>query len=254
MVPGGMFASGGAGIWGTRHRWLGDGRRGTAGTARAGQEQAAQGQAGRVRAGLDTGGNWHGRFRNRRKRNRRLRDGRDGYGRLRNGRDGYGRLGDRRGTGTPSLDNAQYGFESSSQGWTMAAGSGAFTTIARSTARHFAGQASLAASINATATANYILEVSPPTPAIPAGASVTFHVYIPAGTGLTSIQPYVQEGQSGGFRFTGTSVGAAAFTLDGWTTVTVTVPTNATAILRLGVRFISSGAWMDTVYVDSVSW
>ena len=134
----------------------------------------------------------------------------------------------------------------------MAAGSGPITAIVRSTAQHFAGQASLAASINATAAATFIVEVSPPTPAISAGAAVAFHIYVPAGTGLSSIQPYVLEG--GSFRFTGTNTVAGALTLDGWTTVTVTVPMGAMPILRLGVQFLSSGTWTATVYLDSVSW
>jgi hypothetical protein len=134
----------------------------------------------------------------------------------------------------------------------MAAGSGAFTSIVRSTAQHFAGQASLGASINATSATTFIVEVSPPMPAIAAGASVAFHIYVPAGTGLSSMQPYVLE--SGSFRFTGTNTVAGAFSLDGWTTVTVTVPTNAMPILRLGVQFVSSGTWTDTVYLDGISW
>jgi hypothetical protein len=133
-----------------------------------------------------------------------------------------------------------------------ATGSGTFTNIYRSATQHFAGQESLAGSINATTAITYILEIGPPTPAIPAGAVVTFNVYIPAGTGLTAIQPYVME--TGTFRFTGTNTPAGALVLDGWTTVRVTVPANAAAILRLGVQFLSAGTWMDTVYVDSISW
>ena len=135
----------------------------------------------------------------------------------------------------------------------MASGSGAFTTIERSTAQHYAGGSSLAGLVTAAANGTtYILEVSPPTPAIAAGSLVTFHVFVPTGAMLGFIQPYVLE--TGTFRFTGTKVATAGLARDAWTTVKVTVPAGAAAILRMGVQFGSTGVWTDTVYVDSISW
>jgi hypothetical protein len=98
----------------------------------------------------------------------------------------------------------------------------------------------------------YILEVAPPTPAIPAGAVVTFHVWVPTAAMLTSIQAYVME--TGTFRFTGTSVAGSNLARNAWVKVTVNVPADAASILRLGVQFNSSGTWADTVYLDAVDW
>jgi hypothetical protein len=60
--------------------------------------------------------------------------------------------------------------------------------------------------------------------------------------------------ETGTFRFSGTRITAANITRDGWTTVKVNVPTDAAAILRLGVQFESTGAWTGTVYLDSIDW
>jgi hypothetical protein len=151
-----------------------------------------------------------------------------------------------------SVDDAQYNFEPSIQSWKMAAGGAPFTAIAQSTAQSFAGDTSLAGSVTAVAGKTYILEVSPPTPAIPAGAVVTFHVFAPGAAMLGAIQPYVLE--TGSFRFTGMRTLGANIARDAWTTIKLTVPTGAAAILRLGVQFESTGVWTDTVYVDSISW
>jgi hypothetical protein len=155
------------------------------------------------------------------------------------------------GDATGAADLSKYGFESSVQGWAMA-GNGAWTSIDRSTAVRFAGVASLAASLSAQSGTTYILEVAPPTPAIPPGAIVTFHVRVPATAMLTSIQAYVME--TGTYRFTGTLVAGADLARNAWVKIDVTVPNDAASILRAGVQFESSGTWSDTVYLDAIDW
>ncbi|MES1204833.1 MAG: hypothetical protein ABUS79_02745, partial [Pseudomonadota bacterium] len=154
--------------------------------------------------------------------------------------------------GAAAGDTAHYNFESSNQDWGMAAGGGVITSVARSTAQHFAGVAALAGSMTAVAGKMYIIEVEPPTPPIPPAAVVTFHVYVPASAVLSSIQPYVLE--TGTYRFTGTKTTSANITRNAWTTIRVTVPADAAAILRVGVQFESTGSWSDTVFIDSVDW
>jgi len=96
--------------------------------------------------------------------------------------------------------------------------------------------------------------VAPPTPAIPPGAIVTFHVRVPATATamLTSIQAYVME--TGTYRFTGTLVAGADLARNAWFKIDVTVPNDAASILRAGVQFESSGTWSDTVYLDAFDW
>jgi hypothetical protein len=157
--------------------------------------------------------------------------------------------------GAMAPDTANYNFESSNQAWSMGSGSpGTFTSVARSTTQQFAGQASLAASLSAPAApTHFILEVNPAIPAIPAGSVVTFHVYVPRSAAITAVVAYALEGGPN-YRFDNTFVAAASLARDAWTTVRVTVPADAAAILRIGVRFEMAGAWTGTLYLDSIDW
>ncbi|HEY3783127.1 MAG TPA: glycoside hydrolase family 44 protein [Fimbriimonadaceae bacterium] len=148
-------------------------------------------------------------------------------------------------------DTSQYNFETSAQGWTTSGG--LVGTPATSATEHFVGYQSLAVPITATKSDSQNAYVLSPT--APAGATVTFHVWIPSGCLLSAIQPYVQQGASGGWTFTGTYTALSALKTNAWNTITVTVPTNAvTPLYELGVEFDSSVAWTGTCYVDSVSW
>ena len=151
-----------------------------------------------------------------------------------------------------TADNARYNFEQSIQSWLVPTGTLPFTSLVRSTARSFAGQASLAGTVTATAAAKYQMEVSP-TPAVTAGTTVTFHVFMPRASTIDWIQPYVREGAPG-YRWTGTKVDAEDLAAGAWNTITVTVPADAVNVVVLGVQFHVTAAWTGTVFVDSVDW
>jgi hypothetical protein len=157
------------------------------------------------------------------------------------------------GTGgtTAISDPANYNFEATNQGWGIATGTEPFTTVARSTAQHFAGVASLAGTLSAVAGKNYFLEVAPPVPTIPVNATVTFHVFVPAAAQLTTLRVYLL---SDVFALAFTDTPGTALKRDAWTTTTLVVPPSATSVIRLGVKLFSSGTWTGTVYVDSVDW
>src|SRR2546428_13122621 len=72
--------------------------------------------------------------------------------------------------------------------------------VARSTTRAYRGTASLAVSFNGTAGGTQQAYVA--SPSTPAGRTVTYHVWFPAASQLTSIQPYVQQGAAGGWTWT----------------------------------------------------
>jgi hypothetical protein len=150
-------------------------------------------------------------------------------------------------------DPANYNFESSGQSWGMSMAQGTFTQIGRSTAQHYSGGASLAGSVSAVAGKTYSLEVSPPSPAISAGAVITFEVYIPTSPALKFVQPYVQEGGASA-PFHGAYYDASTIKRNDWNTLTLTVPAGSGTIAKLGVQFGSNGTWTDTVYVDSIDW
>ena len=149
-----------------------------------------------------------------------------------------------------SGDTARYNFESGAQAW--AAGGAGVASAASSTERAFAGSGSLKVVLGAAAGDGSVKVVSP---TVPAGATVTFHVWVPAGSTLSAIQPYALQGAAGGWAWTGSWRAASSLQAGNWNTITVAVPSNAAALAELGVMFTLSGASGGAAaYVDSVTW
>jgi hypothetical protein len=88
---------------------------------------------------------------------------------------------------------------------------------------------------------------------VPAGATITFRVWVPAGSKLTAIQPYVLQGAAGGWAWTGAWRAVSSLQTGAWNTLTVQVPANAAAVAELGVVFTTSGGATFSAYIDSVS-
>ena len=148
-----------------------------------------------------------------------------------------------------TADTAQYNFESGAQSWTSSGSP--ITGVASSTAKASAGAASLAVSFNGAAGQQQAFVLSP---VVPAGKTVTFHVWIPSGSAVSAVQPYVLQGASGGWTWTGNWQAVSSLTPGAWNTLTVTVPANAQPLYSLGVQFTTNATWTGTCYVDSVSW
>jgi hypothetical protein len=93
-------------------------------------------------------------------------------------------------------------------------------------------------------------------PATPAGATVTYHIWIPANSSITAIQPYVQQGASGGWTWTGNYLTIGSLQAGAWNTLMVGVPSNAVLPLaELGVQFFTgNGRWSGTAYLDVITW
>ncbi len=155
-------------------------------------------------------------------------------------------------SGTPApVEAATYGFETGTQGWQGSGGmiSGVSTALLPT----FAGTKSLAVSFSGTAADGQQVFVN--APAVPAGKTITFHVWIPTDSGITAIQPYALQGSSGGWAWSGSYQPIAALKTGAWNTLTMTVPANAAVPLyQMGVQFFTSSAWTGTCYVDSVGW
>ncbi len=131
-------------------------------------------------------------------------------------------------------DSAQFNFESGSQGWT--GGGGIVSGVATSTAQHYAGNQSLAVNFNGSSSGTASPSVG--NVAVVPGTTITFHVWIPSGSKVTALQPYIQD-----HNWTWTSSWYGSFTANAWNTLTLTVPTNAVSPLQnLGVQFITSAA------------
>lgn len=143
-------------------------------------------------------------------------------------------------------DPSAFHFETDTQRWSFSGGQ--ITGIATSTAQKFAGQRALAVNISASGAGSSSLDLSDLV--VPAGATISFRVWAPAGHTISSIEPFMQDYHWG---WTASSSGSPA--ANSWSTVTLTVPANAVSPLkRLSLKFNLSGAWAGTVYVDSISW
>ncbi len=148
-------------------------------------------------------------------------------------------------------DTAPYNFESGTQGW--ASSGGMISSVSTSSAQAFAGTHSLALQFSGSHADTQQVFVS--APATPAGKTVTLHVWIPVGSGITAVQPYAQQGSSDGWQWTGNYLPVSSLKAGAWNTLTVAVPTNAaTPLYQLGIQFFTGGAWSGTCYVDTVSW
>jgi hypothetical protein len=149
-------------------------------------------------------------------------------------------------------DGSRYGFETSTDGWTRASGT-TITAIASSTANVFAGTHSLAVTFAGSAAGNQRVYAS--NPSVAAGQTITFHVWVPTGSRITSVQPYVLQGSTGGWTWTGNWQSISSMAAGSWKTLTVTVPATAkTPLAEVGVEFTTNGAWSGLVYVDAVTW
>jgi hypothetical protein len=158
-------------------------------------------------------------------------------------------------TATPSAkiaDTARYNFETSAQGWTSLGSMAMASGVSWSEA--YAGGYSFGAQINSPAGGGKI-DLYVPNAGPGRGATVTFHVWIPAGSTLVSVQPYLLENASTGWKWTGNWQPIAHLKANAWNTITVKVPSTAKLPLsQLGVEFATSDVWTGSVYVDSVTW
>ena len=143
-------------------------------------------------------------------------------------------------------DPAQFNFETDPQRW--AAGGSPIAGIATSTAQHFAGRQSLAVNFNGAAAGSSSVSVG--NVVVAAGKTITFRVWIPSGSQITTLQPYLQD-----YNWNWTSSWYGNLTANAWNTMTLTVPQTAIAPFQnLGITFTTGAAWSGTCYIDSVTW
>jgi pimeloyl-ACP methyl ester carboxylesterase len=154
---------------------------------------------------------------------------------------------------TVSEDNRPYNFECGrTQNWNSSPG-GLISSVASSVARAYSGKSSLAVYFSGGATGtSSVWSNTDPKPG--AGQTVQFRVFIPAGSAISAVQPFVKEGASGGWRWTGNYKAISQLTVNAWNVISVTVPVNAQPLDSLGVEFTTNAAWTGTAYVDAVEW
>ena len=149
-----------------------------------------------------------------------------------------------------NADASQYNFEAGTQGWVSSGGM--ISAVASTGTQPYAGAKSLAVTFRGTAADTQRVFV--PLPPITAGKVVAFHVWIPAGSAISTVQPYVLQGASGNWAWTGNWQPASALTPGAWNTLSITVPTGAAPVDSLGVEFSADRGWTGTCYIDAVKW
>jgi hypothetical protein len=143
-------------------------------------------------------------------------------------------------------DPAQFNFETDPQRWSSSGSQ--ISGVATSTAQHFAGNQSLAVNFNGSAAGTSSASVG--NVAVLPGMTITFLVWIPSGSKITTLQPYMQDRN-----WAWTSSWYGSLTPNAWNTVALPVPPTAVAPFQnLGLQFTTSAGWTNTCYIDSVSW
>ena len=143
-------------------------------------------------------------------------------------------------------DPAQFNFETDPQGWF--GGGGIIAGVATSTAQHYAGNQSLAVNINSTAPGSTSVSVGDVS--VLPGMTITFRVWIPSGSKISNLQPYMQD-----YNWNWTSSWYGSFTPNTWNTVALTVPEDAMEPFHyFGIQFATSAGWTNTCYIDSIAW
>jgi len=143
-------------------------------------------------------------------------------------------------------DPAQFNFETDPQRW--AGGGGTIAGVATSTLQHYAGNQSLAVNFNGASGGTSSVSVG--NVAILPGITISFRVWVPSGSAITTLQPYLQDRN-----WAWTSSWYGSPTANAWNTLTLTVPPTAVAPLQnLGIQFMTSAGWTNTCYIDSVVW
>ena len=148
-------------------------------------------------------------------------------------------------TTTVPATTVKYDFEGgTTQGWHRAWGP---VTVGLTSAQAKTGSTALAVNLNPTGADLWpAVEVNSP-PGLAPGKRVTYWVYQPVGSTLSSVQPYVAD-------LAWNDIFAAPVTLvAGWNQVTWTVPV-VNGISAIGLQLNDDRAWQGQVLLDSVSW
>jgi lysophospholipase L1-like esterase len=145
---------------------------------------------------------------------------------------------------------AQYDFENSVQGW-FTSGK-VISAITPSSVRSASGSWSLSMKLAAVAGTQQVMVNNPP---VPSGKTITFKLWFQAGTRLSSVQVFAQEGISTNWRWNGNWKQISALQAGTWNTLTVPLPANSSALQGLGIELTAKkGTAGELVYLDAVGW
>jgi hypothetical protein len=153
----------------------------------------------------------------------------------------------------PILDGYDhiYEFETDAQKWTTApesieAGANVVSKVEWSTAKAFRGKGSLAVTFNGAAGSG---KVFVPAAAVPAETPVDFHLWIPANTGIVSVQAFAAINAVWQSKWTGIK----DIPPQSWKALQIVTPTKYFR-WDIGLDFTIAAGFTGTVYIDTVGW
>lgn len=145
---------------------------------------------------------------------------------------------------------AMYEFETGTQNWYTIGK--VVSGISSSAVKAASGAKSLGMTLGAVGGTQQVLIDNPP---VPQGKTITFKVFFSAGTRLTSVQVFAQEGIATNWRWNGVWRQISALTPGVWNTLTVPLPANSSTLQSLGIELTAKkGTAGEVVYLDSVGW
>ena len=151
---------------------------------------------------------------------------------------------------TPGVnpDPAKFNFETDPQRWAVdAVASGTDFSVTTSNAQSYAGNHSMA--VNFSGGTGGKSSIVATDLIVAAGSTISFRIWIPSDSTVTETFIYAQDS-----KWAWKDITYKNLTPNTWNTITLTVPANFVAPLKLGVQFTTSAAWTGTLYIDSIDW
>ena len=137
-----------------------------------------------------------------------------------------------------------YDFESGVTGWTNIGSPGVLSSTDSTYA--FDGSRSLRLDINGGGEPTVsVAPVSSP----PAGATVTLQVYVPSGAPVAALSPYLLDSN-----WSWTDGYTSTVNKGTWQELSVTVPSGAPPLNRVGLKVYLTGPYSGPIYIDAVDW
>lgn len=147
---------------------------------------------------------------------------------------------------TPQPPSPFYDFEVTTEGWQA---NGMIISLASSTAVSFKGNHALEIKFGGPSYSSRS-QVYVSASGIQPGRTVNFHVWIPKNSPITAVNAYTTDRYS---NWTGNWIAASKLTPNSWSTLQVTVPTNAaTPLSRIGLEFSADKLFKGVVYIDAI--
>lgn len=158
---------------------------------------------------------------------------------------------------TATGDNSVFGFEDTTEGFAAYGEKGTTGVASATTDKAFKGTGALKIDVSGVDGGMVSVNIDGKS-IVPAGAKVTFRVWIPSGAPLSEIQGFVMPHDPSWdvIKWNGAWGGYEYMKKDAWNELTLTMPedTDMSLMQQVGVQFKTNDTGDFTVYIDSIDW